>query len=250
MQLRSLLLSKDDRVARILSLLLNELAIKVDVCRELDEAQEKLSDRKFDGVFADFEHGDALELLRRVKKSKHNKRSIAFAIVERESGLGPAFQAGAHFVIHKPISVEVSKRTLRAAHGLLMREKRSHFRNDISSLGAMATDGQPLSPVLLLDLHRSGALIESRVVLKVDQMLQLRFAVPETTAEVEVEATVRWTDIGGRAGVQFQKVSPHSQRAFEDWAKRVSVEFELDETLRVRPGNICEFERVRSIDLR
>jgi CheY-like chemotaxis protein len=226
------------------------MAIEVEACGDLYEAQERLSERKFDGIFADFEHADALQLLRNVKKSKHNKRSIAFAIVEPQAGLGEAFQAGAHFVIYKPVSVQGSKRTIRAAHGLLMREKRSHFRNDISVPGALLVPGQPLSPVLLLDLHRNGALIESRIGLRIGQTFRLWFTVPETTSEVEVEATVRWRDIAGRTGVKFSNISRESHRSLDDWSRRVSVEFDLDEALGANPGITTEFERIRSVHLR
>jgi CheY-like chemotaxis protein len=251
MKLCSLLLSHDARVLKILSLLLSDLAIQVDVCTRLEEAQEKLSDRKFDGIFADCGHPGAFELIGSVKKSRHNKRSIAFAIVDRDAGLRSAFQSGAHFVIHKPLSVEGSKRTLRAAHGLLMREKRSHFRNDISVPGALSINAQVPNPVLLLDLHRTGALIESPMALKTGQTVRLMFTVPESTEEVEAIAIVRWTDIAGRAGVHFQSVSKESERALLDWAKKSSVELnDFVETLGANPGITGAFERVRSVDLR
>ena len=118
-QLRSILLSKNDRVARLLTLLLKDFDIQVEVCKDLREAQEKLWESKCDGIFADCEMKEAVELLRSVRTSKHNKRSIAFAIIGPEMSMSAAFQAGAHFVIHKPITVETSKRTLRAAQALV-----------------------------------------------------------------------------------------------------------------------------------
>jgi CheY-like chemotaxis protein len=250
-KLRSLLLSHDARILKILSLLLSDLAIEVDVCTRLEEAQEKLSDRKFDGIFADCGHPGAVELIRTVKKSKHNKRSIVFAIADRDAGLRSAFQSGAHFVIHKPLSIEGSRRTLRAAHGLLMREKRSHFRNDISIPGALFINAQAPNSVLVLDLHRAGALIESPMALKTGQMVRLTFTVPESTEEVKAVAIVRWTDIAGRAGVCFQTVSKESERALLDWATKSSVEFDdFVEALDPNPGITTMFERVRSVDLR
>jgi CheY-like chemotaxis protein len=250
-QLRSLLLSNNERVSTILSRLLHDLGIEVHLCSRIKEAREKLSDRKYDGIFADFEHPDALDLIRSVKKYKHNKRSVAFAIVEKDAGLQQPFQAGAHFVIHKPLSIEGSKRTLRAAHGLLMREKRNHFRNDISASGALSANGRASSPILLLDLHRTGALIESPVTLKQGQKVNLWFSVPESTVDVRVEAIVRWTDIVGRAGVEFQTIAENSQRTLEEWARRMSTEFDdIDEMMANNPGITCQFERVRSVALR
>jgi DNA-binding response OmpR family regulator len=249
-QICSLLLSRDNTVSKFLLSLLNQLPSDVKVCTRLDEAKDKLLDRKFDGVFTDCDHPDAFDLIRSVRKSKHNKRSIIIALVEQDGGLQAAFQSGAHFAIHKPLTVERSKRTLRAAHGLMMREKRSRFRNDISTSGEISVNARSCYPVLVLDLHRNGALIESPVDLTVGQTLSLSFVVPESAAQAQVQATVRWTDVAGRAGVQFQIFSKDSQLALTDWARRLAVDFDDLESLATNPGRTNLFERVRTVDLR
>ena len=250
MELRSLLFSRNERVAKILSLLLKDLSIEVVLCQDLEEAQQKLWEKKFDGIFADCELEEAPELLRSFRRSKHNKRSIAFAIVERETRLGVPFRSGAHFVIHKPLSVESSKRTLRAAHGLMMREKRNYYRHDISTSAMLRTFGKHPMHVLLLDLCKSGALIESKLLVKKGQVVNLRFSLPETRQEISVEGLVRWADATGRAGIEFQVVPESSRRALAEWTKRFSVEDERGDWMEAEKGITTYIEKVRTVDLR
>jgi hypothetical protein len=193
---------------------------------------------------------EAGDLLRSVRRSKHNRRSISFAIVEPETRLGIPFGCGAHFVIHKPLSVEGSKRTLRAAHGLMMREKRNHFRADVSTGATLRTYGKPATRVLLLDLCRTGALIDSRLLLKKGQTVHLRFTVPETSIEIGVDAVVRWADITGRAGLFFQTLNEGSRLALGAWMRKVAVEEVVPYDLLQRAGITSAFERVRAIGLR
>ena len=224
MELRSLLLCKDERAVRILTSLLSEREIKVEVFGDLGMAQERLWTRKFDGVFADCELQDAPELLRSVRRSKHNKRSIAFAIIELETRLGIAFDSGAHFVLHKPLSVEKSKRTLRAAHGLMMREQRSCFRHDAAVPISLKTNGLVDLRASLVDLSQSGALIAAPLVLREQQCVSLRFVLPDTRLEIGMDAVVMWADLGGRAGVSFKPAADHSLRALAEWVRLRSME--------------------------
>lgn len=247
--LRSILLSKNDRVARILTLLLKDFEIQLEVCADLDEAKGKLFEGKCDGIFADCELAESLELLRCVRKSKHNKRSIAFAIIGSETPMGVAFQAGAHFVIHKPITVETSKRTLRAAHGLMMREKRLQYRNLVTLSATAKTYGHPPVGVTLLDICRDGALIESHEVrLQKGQLINLRFPLPGTKLEVAVECTVRWADLTGHAGLHFEVIPEQTERVLAQWVKEMSVDGEKVESIEA-PAVLTGIERFHSAEL-
>src|SRR3954453_9552582 len=126
MGLTSLIFSRDERAVRILGLLLTELDIKVEQVTDLAKAQERLWCQKYDGVFAEIDDEQGAGLLRLVRKSKQNRRSIAFALSGTAVRMNSAFELGAHFVLQKPLQVDKIKRTLKAALGLMMRALRSH----------------------------------------------------------------------------------------------------------------------------
>jgi c-di-GMP-binding flagellar brake protein YcgR len=229
MPLSSLILSRDDRTIRLLKLMLADFSIESEAISDAAHARELLGSRKFDGFFAECETEEGASLLRSVKKSKHNKRSIIFALSSTEVKMSVAFDLGAHFVIQTPIAIEKVKRTLKAAHGLMMREQRVHYRHPAATLVTVKSSPNTVWQGTLRDLSQSGASIETKTVLKKGQPLELRFLLPETSIAIEATGQVSWADPTGRAGVRFDTISEHSQRDLLDWVLRHSMEAESTE---------------------
>ena len=223
MSLRCLLYSDDERAVRLLRLSLTDLEIDVEHRTSLKQAKELLLQQKFDGVIADTEFEGGEELLRSVRRSKHNKRSIIFALTGTEIKMGDAFEMGAHFVIYKPLTSERAKRTLNAAHGLMMREKRTHFRHP-ANVPAKLRIGQRTLDVEVADLSQHGARIHAGAPMKKDQPVQLTFTLPETSFQLEVGARVVRSDPSGRMGVRFESISEDAQARLLEWAVQRSLE--------------------------
>src|SRR5260370_24516284 len=68
-------------------------------------------------------------ILRELRQGRSNKSCIAFAIVHGRTTVQQAFEMGANFVLDKPISLERATRSVRAAQGLIMRERRRYQRH-------------------------------------------------------------------------------------------------------------------------
>ena len=223
MILRCLLFSDDERAVRLLRASLSDLSIEVEHCNTLDRAHELLLQQKFDGVVSDCDLNNGPDLLRSVRQSKHNRRSIIFALTNAEIKMSEAFEMGAHFVIYKPLTSERAKRTLNAAHGLMMREKRLHFRHP-ARVQASLRIGQRTLAVELCDLSQHGALIKAETHLKKEQPVQLTFTLPETSFELEVGARVTRSDSRGKTGVRFESLSGDAQARLLQWAVQRSLD--------------------------
>lgn len=223
MILRCLLFSDDDRAVRLLRHSLGDLSIEVEHTTDLERAQELLLQQKFDGVVSDCDLAEGPELLRSVRRSKHNRRSVIFALTNSEIRMGDAFEMGAHFVIYKPLTTDRAKRTLNAAHGLMMREKRLHFRHPAQA-NANLRIGQRNISVELCDLSQHGALIKAETPLKKEQPVQLTFTLPDTSYEVEVGARVTRSHSTGKTGVKFESMSEEAQDRLVQWAVQRSIE--------------------------
>lgn len=223
MSLRCLLYSDDERDVRLLRLSLGDLEIDVEHRTGIDRAKELLLQQKFDGVIADTELNGGEELLRSVRRSKHNRRSIIFALTGSAIKMGDAFEMGAHFVIYKPLTSERAKRTLVAAHGLMMREKRLHFRHPASAPAKLRI-GQRVIDVQVTDLSQHGARLQAATPLKREQPIQLTFTLPETSFELELGARVVRSDPTGRMGVRFESISEDAQARLMEWAVQRSIE--------------------------
>lgn len=231
MGLVSLIFSRDERTVRILKLLLKDLSIRVEHTSDFEQAQAALRQQKYDGIFAECEEEDGATLLRAVRKSKHNRRSIAFALSRTDVKMSVAFELGAHFIIHKPPVIEKVKRTLNAAHGLMMREQRANFRHPLSTHVSVRLGHSAPYNALIRDLSQNGALIESGTVLKRGQEVQLNFVLPDTSAALEAHGRVTWSDLSGRAGIKFEILSEAAQQELLDWVMERSVEADRSQTM-------------------
>jgi len=216
-KLQSLVLCADEQIVGVLQRLLQELAIGIERCLRADVAMELLARRKFDGIFADCDVPGGRDLLQSVRRSRANQRSIAFAIQSGTMSVGSAFEVGASFVLYKPISMERARRSLRAAHGLMMRERRRHFRQELDTRVYLKMERDQDLQAVIMDISAGGMLIKTPepVVLKHD--LLLRFSLPGISVFIETNGQVMWADKTGRAGIQFVSMPEVSQQLLDEW---------------------------------
>jgi len=117
---QALLFCPDEKTARNVTQVLNDLDFTVEPCSEPFAAVKKLMAQHFDAVVVDCDNEqNATLLFKSARNSSSNQSSLAVAVVEGQAGVAKAFRIGANLVLTKPINVEQAKGTLRVARGLL-----------------------------------------------------------------------------------------------------------------------------------
>src|SRR6202008_2774041 len=117
---QALLFCPDEKTARPVTHVLNDLDFTVEPCSEPFAAVKKLMAQHFDAVVVDCDNEqNATLLFKSARNSSSNQSSLAVAVVEGQAGVAKAFRIGANLVLTKPINVEQAKGTLRVARGLL-----------------------------------------------------------------------------------------------------------------------------------
>ena len=117
---QALLFCPDEKTARTVTHVLNDLEFSVEPCTEPFAAVKKLMAQHFDAVVVDCDNEqNATLLFKSARNSTSNQSSLAVAVVEGQAGVAKAFRIGANLVLTKPINVEQAKGTLRVARGLL-----------------------------------------------------------------------------------------------------------------------------------
>jgi protein TonB len=120
MKYNALLFCPDEKTARVVTQVLNDLEFRVEPCNEPFAAVKKLMAEHFDAIVVDCDsEQNAALLFKSAHNSGSNQSSLAVAVVEGQAGVAKAFRIGANLVLTKPINVEQSKGTLRVARGLL-----------------------------------------------------------------------------------------------------------------------------------
>ena len=231
----ALLVSDDSMSIHQLSRALGEISIRPDTCREVPEALRLLHTRKFDAIIVDSHLGaQSAAVLEEAHSSASNRTAVTFAI--GGVGMDSNMRKLSSFVFDGPVSSESARRTLRAAYGLILRERRRYFRCPTCI------------PVLILkrptyevrchsiNISEGGLALNTSVPLKPGEHVQLRFALPGRQDPWTIEGTVCWGRVE-RIGVSFASISPERKTELQEWLARKleeQIPDELAETFNGR----------------
>ena len=215
MALSALLLSGDSNVVQVLRPLLPELGITTDQCDSPDACRKMLANQKYEAIIIDADTGGALEFMASLRALPMTRNAIIFAIV-RSTSLTAAFQAGANFVLEKPLSVERATRSFRAAQGLILRERRRYYRYPVS-MPATLEFGNNVDSVTITNVSEGGMAINVGSPLTNGLIMKWKFDLPDGKGAIEGKGEVSWTDNKNSAGVRFVHIPQNLKIRLEDW---------------------------------
>ena len=211
---QALLCSSDSQVVSAIQRLLNSSGIGLEVCTTADVGMARLHQEKFDAVFVDCDDMPlGGELLKALRTTPSNAQAIAFALLNGGTDVQKAYKLGANFTLEKPLTVELTTRTLRAATGLIARERRRYFRQEVCAHVQLWVKGAECS-ALMTNLSETGMLL-SQVELKPETKVRFEFVLPWTEIVVRGAGVVTWAS-AEFAGVRIG-VPRAMKRTLEDW---------------------------------
>ena len=200
MALQALLLSRDPEVHRTIRRVLDAANIDLDLSNNADQARHILLRRKYDALLVDCDDmPNGPLVLRELRQGKSNKSCIAFALVNGKTTIQQAFEMGANFVLDKPISLERATRSVRAAQGLIMRERRRYHRHLIKATGAILVDQGAELPLNITNISQGGISIECSRKLDEGGAARVRLQLPGNkrhwTSRVKLSGQLRKAEL-------------------------------------------------------
>jgi CheY-like chemotaxis protein len=225
MALTSLAVRVDADSSDILTPILEEMGILLVNCGDFSEAAARLATDAFDLVLIDFsDEATGLQFTTNIRKTAHNKKAQIIALINSQNNnVRSLFSAGCNFVLYKPLTKETAHDSLRAARGLLRREKRSSKRIRLNKKAAIAYSNVENAPATLLDLSDSGVKIQSEKPVPPKCKVYFQFSLPGQPSTVRMSGEVIWQDSIGRVGLRFADVPQSSRKILNEWLKANSV---------------------------
>jgi CheY-like chemotaxis protein len=221
MDLRALVVCPDQDSASLLTLILSEMGMAAEHTPSISRGLELLDSQHFDAVILDYRADQSSEeFLSRLRQSAKNRTSMLIAIVDSEFNARPVFGLGANFVLYRPLSSERTRISLRAARGLMRRERRRAPRTLISSTANVAYPGAPELSAVLSDLSDGGTLIQTDSRLPHACKVYFEIALPGQPQLVRLSGEVAWQDASGRTGIRFLDVPQASRRHMQAWLQQ------------------------------
>jgi CheY-like chemotaxis protein len=218
MTFQSLLVSKDEQAAAVLTTVLSGFGLSVQCCGYPDGIC-RLTEQKFDAVIVDYDdpHSAAL-VLQNAYQASSGHDTVTVALLSDKTKVRNVFGAGANFVLYKPISEQQAQASLRAATALIKRERRRSFRVPVQvpvHLRVMQNGAEMEG--ILLDLSEDGLDVLAAQPLYHSATVAVHFSLPQTDTEVDVRGEVSWANPNGESGVRFVDLPENLRTTLRDW---------------------------------
>ena len=219
MKLNALLMCREHESLRMLVGALDELGIDEEVCVSEPEAMELLALGHYSALIVDFDLPGAAQVVHMARLAPAQRRPVVFALIGALTDVGSTFQAGANFVLYKPLVREQMVRSLRAGRAFMRPidgdprvRKWSHWSTcDLADVCPV--------PALVLEISEDGLSVQASEPLPAAE-LPLRFILPGTSYMIEGSGEVTWADDSGRAGIFFSHLSPSARRQLKTWLEK------------------------------
>jgi CheY-like chemotaxis protein len=214
----SLIVTTDAAIATLISQALESVAISSESCHDAGECSTRVSRNRYEVVFIDFSLGAvATRAIDTIRSATSTRTSVVIAITANAEQSNQAFSCGAHFIIQQPITRSAVDSILRAAYGLIIRERRRYFRCPVSvSINAhRRTEGEWVGR--LANVSEGGLCILAPISLTPGESLELKFKLPQSNIDISAGGEVLWADGKGRVGLQFTRIDRESQSDLHHW---------------------------------
>jgi PilZ domain len=230
MNLKSLLLSSDEKIVRILRRTLGDLEIGVQHCTSSDVALRHLTRDRFEAIIVDCAGPETESVLRSARSAPCNKRAVAVAILEPGVNIKSGFDLGAHFILYRPISPERARSSFRAARALMKKERRRNSRVSVRIPVEMFNrESNNRFKVTTTDLGEGGLAVALPRRMKPKGQWRLSFALPGSATVLEMTAEFAWEGTGTQVGLRFVDQAPQVARQLREWLGRNSPDAEKDD---------------------
>src|SRR5258708_5929214 len=129
MPAQALILSRDEKLIGTFTRAFSSISITAQSDAQVGNTLRLLSKNKYDAVVVDCDHSsDAADVLLAIRSGKSNKNAIVFAVLQGQELRKEALESGANFMLEKPLSTDKVMHSIRAAHGLILAERRRYSR--------------------------------------------------------------------------------------------------------------------------
>jgi c-di-GMP-binding flagellar brake protein YcgR len=232
MGLQALVFCSDERIVRVLRRVLADLEITPEHCADTDTAIKRLTRQRFEAVIVDCtDEKSASQVLRSARSAPCNRRAIAVAIINGQTGVRSAFDLGAHFVLYQPISTERAKSSFRAARALMKRERRRNSRTPVEMPVTLffGDDSSAQQRTNSIDLSEGGMALKLASTPARPGPMRVHFKLPGSPSALDCVVQVAWQNAGRQTGIRFVDIAPEIRSELKAWLNRNSPDQEQDD---------------------
>lgn len=222
MRVNALVVSRSNGPVKILLAAFAELGIEYRISASIPETLEILATEQHSALIIDFDLCDAVSVAKMARTLPAKRRPVIFGMIGAATPVGSVFEAGANFVLYKPLDLLQVLHSLRAASGFMREDRRGAVRHKGETLAYLQFP-TGIIPALVIDVTEQGLSLQAAEALTPLRGVSLRFLLPGTAQVVHGTGDFIWADKNGRAGLFFSKMPSACRRDLQAWLKKRGV---------------------------
>ena len=227
----NLVCSLDQQTVQMVNEVFSKFFIGNEVAHDQLKCWQMLNTKRFESVVVDFS-GFTLpsQVLLELRHSASNSRSVAFAIVADDRQAKTAISSGANIVVSRPLTCERLEHIVRAAYGLIFRERRRYFRCPIEETISIQIQQGEVHEGRVINVSEGGAAAKADVAFCVGDRVLLSFRLPRLSVVISAEAELCWINNRMLMGFKFEAIDEAAHAALRTWLSE-ELEKQMPEAL-------------------
>jgi CheY-like chemotaxis protein len=213
-----LVVSGDQRLSTTLTTAVHEFAGIARYAADTAAAMAYISRRKLDGIFVDLRTDGALALLGTIRRGSSNRFSVVFACAGEHEDASRLLNAGANFVLHKPLDGEEVASVLESALPLIEAERQRYARHQLTLPVVLRTSGRE-QRVMTSNISRGGMAVLGVEVFEPGSPVQFVLQLP-VGEPVEGRGEVAWSNTDGAMGIRFYLMGEEVKKSLWTWMEQ------------------------------
>lgn len=215
----ALLVDGEPATCALLEEILKSAGMEAVTLASASDAVDYACSQKFDVVFVDSSSpvSDGIELTRKIRRSGYNHRTpIVMMTTPKYAGfLTEGFEAGASFLVYKPIDRVCLLRLVRVAQGAIENEIR-RFRRVPVEVKAVVNSGEDQIEAATVNLSLDGALVRAPRIFPCGSAVRISLF-PGSMEPVVGRGSVARTVSNNEMGIQFDGLSLSESTRLQDF---------------------------------
>jgi DNA-binding response OmpR family regulator len=206
-------------------------SVELEMRTDAASAIELSARRHLDGFIIDCDGVErAMDLLVQIRGSRSNKTSVVVAVVNGTTSVSTAVDAGANFVLGKPVQDKQLQSLLGVALPRMEREHRRYFRHKVDlPVELLCYTGETFAGKLI-NVSAGGLALTHFGPVAVEGVVTVQFRLPSTGPQTfQAKAAVVWNDTA-TMGLRFLRIEPACLPGFEAWLDSLESQLQFRES--------------------
>jgi CheY-like chemotaxis protein len=213
-----LIVCRDAHVHTVLTAAIHEFAGGCITTSDTAAALAYITRRKVDGIFVDMRIDGALSLVGSIRRGTSNRFAVVFACAGEHEDASRLLNAGANFVVHKPLDPAEVAMVLESAGQMMAVERQRYARHQLTLPVVLKTTDRE-QRAMTVNISRGGMAVRCPQSLDPGSAINFVLELP-IGAPIRGRGEVAWANTDGQMGIRFYLMGDDVRTALWHWMEQ------------------------------